>query len=72
MQNYTSGCDSINISTKYILTVEEASKYFGIGISKLRALMNVNGGASWILENGNRKCIKRKLFEEYLDNARSI
>lgn len=61
--------DSKNIPLwqKYTLTVEEASKYFRIGQAKLRRIINKNEDAEFILWNGNRLQIKRKLFEEFVD-----
>lgn len=57
---------------KYTLSVEEASKYFRIGQVKLRRLINENEDADFILWNGNRPQIKRKLFEEFVDKLNAI
>ena len=57
---------------KYTLTVEEASCYFRIGQAKLRRLINENEDADFILWNGNRPQIKRKLFEEFVDQLNVI
>lgn len=57
---------------KYTLTIEEAADYFRIGQSKLAMLIDRNPGAIWILENGNRKQIKRRLFEQFIDSTPSI
>lgn len=57
---------------KYTLTVEEASRYFRIGQAKLRRLINENEDAVFILWNGNRPQIKRKLFEEFVDQLNAI
>ncbi len=57
---------------KYTLTVAEASAYFGIGESKLRRLVSENVDADYVLKNGAKLLIKRKLFEEVLDQATSI
>ena len=62
----------IPIRQKYILTVEETSKYFRIGQAKLRRLINENEDAKFILWNGNRLQIKRKLFEEFVDKLNVI
>lgn len=51
---------------KYTLTVEEASLYFRIGQAKLRRIISENADADFILWNGNRPQIKRKLFEEFV------
>ena len=57
---------------KYTLTIEEASKYFRIGENKLRKLAEENLNANWVLMNGNRIQIKRKLFEKIIDNLSVI
>lgn len=57
---------------KYTLTVEEASRYFRIGQTKLRRLISENEDADFILWNGNRPQIKRKLFEEFVDQLSVI
>ena len=57
---------------KYTLSVEEAAKYFRIGRAKLRKLIDENKNAPYILWNGNRPQIKRKLFEEYIDKLNVI
>ncbi|MBO5303278.1 MAG: excisionase [Lachnospiraceae bacterium] len=54
---------------KYTLSIEEASQYFRIGEKKLRQLILENPAADFILMNGNRAQIKRKLFEQYIDAA---
>ena len=54
---------------KYTLSPEEASKYFRIGEKKLRKLIEENPTADFILRNGNRIQIKRRLFEQYIDAA---
>lgn len=66
--------DDVNIKTniplwrKYTLTVQEAAKYFRIGDKKLKRLIADNPTAEYILWNGNRPQIKRKLFEQFLDD----
>ena len=57
---------------KYSLSVEEAAVYFRVGENKLRSLIQANPKESFILWNGNRAQIKRRLFEDYLDCAVSI
>ena len=57
---------------KYTLTVEEASLYFRIGKAKLRRMISENEDADFILWNGNRPQIKRKLFEEFVDRLSVI
>lgn len=57
---------------KYMLTLREAAEYFHIGEKKMRQIVEENTDAQFLLENGNRVMIKRKLFEEYLNNASVI
>ena len=64
--------EDIPLWQKYTLSVEEAAKYFRIGRAKLRKLIDENANAPYILWNGNRPQIKRKLFEEYIDKLNVI
>lgn len=57
---------------KYMLTLREAAEYFHIGEKKMRQIVDENMEAKFLLENGNRIMIKKKLFEEYLNNASVI
>lgn len=53
---------------RYTLTIEEAAAYFRIGENKLRRLANAVPSPDWVVMNGNRIQIKRKLFERMLDS----
>lgn len=64
--------NDVPIWQKYLLTIEEASKYFRIGENKLRKLAEENLNASWVLMNGNRIQIKRKQFEKIIDTLNVI
>lgn len=61
----------VPIWEKSNLTLEEASKYFGIGINKLRDLTN-DENCNFVLWCGSKRLIKRKKLEEYLSNTYSI
>ncbi len=61
----------IPIWRKYTLSVQEASKYFHIGDKKLRKLIDEDPGADFILWNGTRPQIKRKVFERFIDEKLS-
>ena len=61
----------IPLSEKANLSLEEAAAYFGIGINKLRDISN-NDDCPFVLWNGNKRLIKRKALEKYLDNSYSI
>ena len=56
----------IPIWKKSNLTLEEASAYFGIGINRLRQITDAKECEKYVLWVGNRRLIKRVLFEEYL------
>lgn len=62
----------IPIWEKYTLTIEEAAKYFRIGEKKMHQLTLENPTADFILMNGNRVQIKRRLFEQYIDAASAV
>ena len=53
------------------LSMEEAAAYFGIGINKLRDITN-DQQCPFVLWNGSKRMIKRKLFEKYLEESYSI
>lgn len=59
-------------SEKYLLTIEEAAAYFGIGQKKLRKLAEEHSHADFVLKNGANTKIKRKKFEQFLDRTDSI
>ena len=63
---------TIPVWEKYTLSVDEAARYFRIGEAKLRRLINENTDADYILWNGNRPQIKRRLFEKYIDDCGAI
>ncbi|MEY8532725.1 excisionase [Blautia pseudococcoides] len=62
----------IPVWERYTLSIEEASKYFRIGEKKLRKLAEDYQGAGWLIMNGNRIQIKRKLFEKVIDELEVI
>lgn len=57
----------IPIWRKYTLSIQEAAEYFRIGDKKLRKLIDEGPDAEFILWNGSRPQIKRRLFEQYID-----
>ena len=63
---------SVPLWEKYTLTIREAAEYFHIGEKRLRSIVENNSTADFILRNGNRIMIKRKLFERYIDDAQII
>ena len=59
------------LSEKALLTLEEASCYFNIGVCKMRELTN-DENCPYVLWNGSKRLIKRKPFEEFLYNSYSV
>ena len=56
----------IPMHQKFLLTIEEASQCYGLGVKTLYRLIHNNPEADYILEVGSHYKIKRELFEEYL------
>lgn len=61
--------DAVPIWEKYTLTIREAARYFNIGEKRLRRIVDENPNADFVVMNGNRVMIKRKIFEKYIDEA---
>ncbi len=64
--------DEVPVYMKYTLTIDEAARDFRIGQRKLRQIAVDNPNADYLLMNGNRVQIKRKLFEQYIDTTTTI
>ena len=62
----------IQVKDKFCLTIEESSRYFGIGEKKLRRLANDNLDAGFVIQNGVKILIKRQRFEQFLNELSSI
>ena len=62
----------VPIWAKYALTVPEAAEYFHLGYNKLREIVRRDKYAEYLLWNGGRVYIKRKLFEEYLNKETEV
>ena len=56
---------------KYALTLEEAAAYYNIGVSKLRELTN-DDRCKFVLWVGNKRLIKKDLFNQYLNEMYSV
>ena len=61
----------VPIWEKSNLTVEETSAYSGIGINRIKDLSN-NENCPFVLWVGKKRLIKRKLFDEYIEEQYSI
>ena len=59
---------------KFLLTIKEASLYFNIGENKMHRLANeyLESDYKFVVLNGGRTMIKRKKFEEFLNQTTSI
>lgn len=56
---------------KVSMTLEEASAYSSIGVNKLREITD-DEKCPFVMYVGNKRLVKRKLFENYIDNTYSI
>lgn len=65
---------SVPIWEKYLLTVDEAVQYFGIGEKKIRTLIAENLGTDYCftVQIGNKSLINRHKFEDFLNQTTSI
>ena len=61
----------IPIWEKSNLSLEEAAAYSGIGINKLREITNEDR-CKLVLWVGNKRLIKRRLFDQFIEQAYSI
>ena len=61
----------IPIWEKSNLTLEEAALYSGIGINKIRELTN-DDKCPFVLFVGNKRMIKRKKFDSFIEQSYSI
>ena len=62
----------VQLKDKYCLTIEEASEYFGIGEKKIRQIVSDNIDAGFVIQNGVKYLIKRKRFEDFLEEMTAI
>lgn len=63
--------DGLPLDQKYLLSLEEAAAYSGIGINRLREISN-ESNCSFVMWSGNHRKFKRKLFEKWLDESYSV
>lgn len=61
----------VEIKDKLNLTIEEAAVYSGISERVLRDRL-AEGNYDFILKNGTKTLIKRRLFEKYLESVDAI
>lgn len=58
----------VPIWKKSTLTLQEAAAYSGLGICKLRKMTD-SEKCKFVLWNGGKRLIKRRLLDEYIDNS---
>lgn len=63
--------DKVPTWEKLTLTINEAAEYSGIGINKLREL-TLEEKCPFVLWIGNRRVIKRKQFDKFIEQTYSI
>ena len=61
----------VPIWEKTNITLEEAADYTGIGVNKLREISDQKG-CSFVLWVGNKRLLKRKRLEDFLNSSFSI
>lgn len=61
----------IPVWEKTNLTVEEAAAYSGIGTNKIRELTS-SESCDFVLWIGKKRLIKRKKFDQYIENNFSL
>lgn len=61
----------VPIHRKQNLTLQEAAVYSNIGVNRLTALMQ-RDDCNFVLCVGNKRLIKRRLFDEYIENSTLI
>lgn len=68
MESTNTSKNIVPIHLKQNLTLEEAAEYSNIGINRLRILTN-NPNCNFVLFVGNKRLIKRKKFDEYIERV---
>ena len=65
---------AVPILEKYMLTVDEAVQYFGIGEKKIRTLIaeNINTDYCFTVQIGSKSLINRKKFENFINQTTSL
>ena len=61
----------VPIWEKSNLTLEEAAAYSGIGTGKLREITN-DKNCIFVLWVGNKRLIKKRLFDQFIERSYSI
>ena len=62
----------IPIWEKFNLTINEASEYFNLGEKKMRFLADNYNDYGFVLQNGNKTLIKRRKFEDFINETNAV
>lgn len=63
--------ETVPIYCKQNLTLQEAAEYSNIGINRLSFLIS-EPNCNFVLRVGNKRLIKRRLFDEFIENVEII
>ena len=63
--------NTVPIWEKYMLTVDEAAQYFGIGEKKIRMLIAENADC-FTVQVGNKSLVNRQKFEKFLNQTTAL
>lgn len=66
------GKTRVQVKDKFCLTIDEASEYFNIGEKKLRQIVTDNINSGLVIQNGVKILIKRRRFEDYLEEMTAL
>ena len=66
------GKTQVQVKDKFCLTIDEASEYFNIGEKKLRQIVADNINSGFVIQNGVKILIKRRRFEDYLEEMTAL
>lgn len=63
--------EKIPIYYKLNLTIEEAAEYSNIGVNRISSMLN-EISCPFVLKVGNKRLVKRKEFEHYIEKLNEI
>lgn len=63
--------EKIPIYYKLNLTIEEAAEYSNIGVNRISSMLN-EISCPFVLKVGNKRLVKRKEFEHYIEKVNEI
>ena len=62
----------LGLNNKPLLTLNEAAKYYHIGVNRLRDITNKKCCQDYIMFCGRKRLIKREMFKNYLNTQFSV